>query len=143
MISTGPAPRTVPTLVGLTVDQATAALQQIQLTATVAEPVFSDTVPTGSVVSANPADGTTGIPRGTAVTITPSKGVDLVVMPDLTGQSLAQAQATLAAAGLQTGALLGSTEGIFVSATVQGADAPAGSQFKRGSTIDMTFLPPE
>jgi beta-lactam-binding protein with PASTA domain len=63
-------------------------------------------------------------------------------MPDLTGQTLAQAQATLAAAGLQTGALLGSTEGIFVSASVQGADAPAGSQFKRGSAIDMTFLPP-
>ena len=143
VISTGPAPRTVPTLVGLTVDQATAALAQIQLTAALAEPVFSDTVPTGSVVSANPADGTTGIPRGTAVTITPSKGVDLVVMPDLTGQTLAQAQATFAAAGLQTGALLGSTEGIFVSASVQGADAPAGSQYKRGSAIDMTFLPPE
>ena len=143
VISTGPAPRTVPTLVGLTVDQATAALAQIQLTAAVAEPVFSDTVPTGSVVSANPADGTTGIPRGTAVTITPSKGVDLVVMPDLTGQTLAQAQATLAAAGLQTGAILGSTEGIFVSASVQGSAAPAGSQFKRGSAIDMTFLPPE
>jgi eukaryotic-like serine/threonine-protein kinase len=142
VISTGPAPRTVPTLVGLTIDQATAALQQIQLTAAVAEPVFSDTVPTGSVVSANPADGTTGIPRGTAVTLTPSKGVDLVVMPDLTGQTLAQAQASLAAAGLQTGALLGSTEGIFVSASVQGADAPAGSQFKRGSAVDMTFLPP-
>jgi len=142
VISTGPAPRTIPTLAGLTVDQATAALAQIQLTATLAEPVFSDTVPTGSVVSANPADGTTGIPRGTAVTLTPSKGVDLVVMPDLTGQTLAQAQATLAAAGLQTGTLLGSTEGIFVSAAVQGADAPAGSQFKRGSAVDMTFLPP-
>ena len=143
VISTGPAPRTVPTLVGLTVDQATAALAQIQLTAALAEPVFSDTVPTGSVVSANPVDGTTGIPRGTAVTITPSKGVDLVVMPDLTGQTLAQAQATLAAAGLQTGAILGSTEGIFVSASVQGSAAPAGSQYKRGSAIDMTFLPPE
>jgi serine/threonine-protein kinase len=143
VISSGPAPRTIPTLAGLTVEQATAALQQLQLTVTVAEPVFSDTVPTGSVVSANPADGTTGIARGSAVTITPSKGVDLVAMPDLTGQTLAEAQATLATAGLQTGALTGSTEGIFVSASVQGADAPVGAQFKRGSAIDMTFLPPE
>jgi serine/threonine-protein kinase len=142
VISTGPAPRTIPTLVGLTVDQATQALQGIQLGVTVGEPVFSDTIPAGSVVSANPPDGTTGIARGTVVALTPSKGVDLVTMPDLTGQNLPQAQATLAAAGLQTGALLGDTQGIFVSATVQGQAAPAGSQFKRGSAVDMTFLPP-
>ena len=143
VISTGPAPRTVPTLVGLTVDQATAALQQIQLTVALAEPVFSDTVPTGSVVSANPADGTTGIPRGTAVTITPSKGVDLVVMPDLTGQTLPQAQATLAAAGLQTGALPAARRASSCRQRCRAPTAPAGSQFKRGSAIDMTFLPPE
>jgi beta-lactam-binding protein with PASTA domain len=142
VISTGPAPRTIPTLVGLTVDQATQALQGIQLGVTVGEPVFSDTVPAGSVVSANPPDGTTGIARGTVVALTPSKGVDLVTMPDLTGQTLPQAQASLAAAGLQTGALLGDTQGIFVSATVQGQAAPAGAQFKRGSAVDMTFLPP-
>ncbi len=63
-------------------------------------------------------------------------------MPDLTNQTLAQAQATLAAAGLQTGALLGDTQGTFVSATVLGQPAPAGAQFKRGSAVDMTFLPP-
>ena len=58
VISTGPAPRTIPTLVGTTVDQATAALQAIQLGVAVAEPVFSDTIPSGSVVSATPPDGT-------------------------------------------------------------------------------------
>ena len=86
------------------------------------------------VVSANPADGTTGIPRGTAVTITPSKGVDLVVMPDLTGQTLAQAQATLAAAGLQTGALARQHRGDLRLGHRAGPPAhrPA-SQFKRGS----------
>jgi hypothetical protein len=30
-----------------------------------------------------------------------------------------------------------------VWATGGGAEAPAGSQFKRGSAVDMTFLPPE
>jgi eukaryotic-like serine/threonine-protein kinase len=142
VISTGPAPRTIPTLAGTTVDQATAALQAIQLGVTVGEPVFSDTVPSGSVVSANPPDGTAGVARGSVVTLTPSKGVDLVTMPDLTGATLPQAQAALAAAGLQTGSLLGDTQGIFVSASVQGQPAPAGSQFKRGSAVDMTFLPP-
>ena len=142
VVSTGPAPRTIPTLVGLTVDQATTALQQLQLGVTVGEPVFSDTIAAGSVVAASPPDGTTDVARGTNVTLTPSKGVDLVTMPDLTGQALPQAQASLAAAGLQTGALLGDTQGIFVSATVVGQNAPAGAQFKRGSAVDMTFLPP-
>ncbi len=64
VISTGPAPRTVPTLAGLTVDQATAALQAVQLAATVGDAVFSDTVPAGSVVSAAPPDGTTGVAAG-------------------------------------------------------------------------------
>ena len=132
VVSTGPAPRTIPTLVGLTVDQATTALQQLQLGVTVGEPVFSDTIAAGSVVSASPPDGTTDVARGTNVTLTPSKGVDLVTMPDLTGQALPQAQASLAAAGLQTGALLGDTQGIFVSATVVGQNAPAGVAVQAG-----------
>ena len=95
-------------------------------------------------MSANPPDGTTGIARGTAVTITPSKGVDLVAMPDLTGQTLPQAQATLAAAGLQTGALLGEhRRASSCRRPCRAQTAPAGSQFKRGSAVDMTFLPPE
>ncbi len=40
-------------------------------------------------------------PRGSTVTLVPSKGVDLVVMPDLTGQTLDQAGATLAGGGAQ------------------------------------------
>ncbi len=140
VVSTGPAPRTVPTVVGLTVEQATAALQAIQLGVTVAEPVFSDDIATGSVVSSDPPEGTGGISRGSTITITPSKGVDLVTMPDLTGQTLAQAQSTLAAAGLQVGALLGNSQGLFAQATVQGQPAAAGSQFKRGSAVDLVFL---
>src|SRR4029079_10996131 len=78
VISTGPAPRTIPKLVGTTVAKATAALKAIQLRAKVAAPVFSDTIRAGSVVSARPADRTTGVARGSVVTLTPSKGVDLV-----------------------------------------------------------------
>ena len=103
----------------LTVEQATAALQAIQLGVTVAEPVFSDDIPAGSVVSANPPDGTGGIPRGTAVTITPSKGVDLVTAPDLTGQTLQQAQRRRSPPPACSSArVLGNTQGIVVEATV-------------------------
>ena len=74
------------------------------------------------------------------VTLVPSKGVDLVVMPDLTGQTLAQAGATLAGAGLNVGSLLGSTQGLFAAATVAGDPADPGETFKRGTAVDLVFL---
>ena len=79
-------------------------------------------------------------PPGSTVALVPSKGVDLVVMPDLTGQTLDQARATLGSAGLTVGSLLGTTAGTFQSATVLGEPAAAGAQFKRGSAVDMVFL---
>ena len=85
----------------------------IQLGATVGEPVFSDTVPAGNVVVGDARPPAPRCARGSTVTLVPSKGVDLVVMPDLTGQTLDQARATLAAAGLNVGSLLGTTQGIF------------------------------
>ena len=140
VVSTGPAPRTIPALVGTTVEQATAALQAIQLGVTVAEPVFSDDIPTGSVVSANPPDGTGGIPRGTAVTITPSKGVDLVTAPALDGLNLQQARDALVAAGLQLGSVLGNTQGTIVEAHVAGELMAAGSQHRRGTAVDIALF---
>ena len=140
VVSTGPAPRTVPTLVGTTVEQATAALQAIQLGVTVAEPVFSDDIPTGSVVSANPPDGTGGIARGIDRHDHAVEGRRPRDVPDLAGSDLQQARETLAAAGLQLGSLLGNTQGLFVQATVQGQPAPAGSQYKRGTAVDIVFF---
>ena len=110
VVSSGPAPRTVPELAGQTVEAATAAIEGIQLVPAVAEAVFSDTVPAGSVVSIDPVAGTQ-VARGATVTMVPSKGVDLVTMPNLTGLTLPQAQEALTAAGLQVGTLLGNSLG--------------------------------
>ncbi len=139
VVSSGPAPRTVPELAGQTTEAASAALAAIQLVPAVAEPVFSDTIPTGSVVSIDPVAGTQ-LERGATVTMVPSKGVDLVTMPNLSGLTLAQAQESLTAAGLQVGALLGNSQGLFVSATVAGDPADPGEQFRRGTAIDMVFF---
>jgi beta-lactam-binding protein with PASTA domain len=140
VVSAGPAPRTIPTLVGTTVEEATAALEAIQLGVTVAEPVFSDDIPSGSVVSADPPDGTTDVARGTAVTITPSKGVDLVTAPTVTGLNLQQARDTLRAAGLQLGSVLGNTQGLIVEARVAGELMAAGGQYKRGTAVDVALF---
>jgi serine/threonine-protein kinase len=139
VVSVGPAPRTIPPLAGLTVADASAQHQALQLVPSVAEAVFSDTVPIDSVVSVAP-DAGAQVERGSTVVLTPSKGVDLVTMPDLTGQFLDQARTTLANAGLTVGSLLGSSTGVFVQATVGGDPADVGEQFKRGTAIDMVFF---
>ena len=139
VVSSGPAPRTVPELTGLTTTDAAAAVEAIQLVPAFGAEVFSDTVPAGSVVSADPVAGTQ-VARGATVTMIPSKGVDLVTMPNLSGLTLPQAQEALAGAGLQTGALLGNSLGFFVSASVAGDSADPGEQFRRGTAIDMVFF---
>lgn len=139
VVSSGPAPRAIPELVGLSVDEASARLRALQLQITVGEAVFDDVIPNDGVVTVDPPVGAT-VARGSSVHLVASKGVDAVPMPDLTGQNLATAQTTLANAGLTVGSLLGSTQGTFVSATVIGATASPGDQFERGTAIDMVFL---
>lgn len=139
VVSKGPAPRTVPTLVELTVADAVAALEALQLEAVEAPGVFSDTVPSGGVISATPEAGSE-VERGTEVEIVPSKGQDLVVLPRLTGLTLAQAREALAAADLRVGTVIGNSQGRFAQATVAGDVVGAGDSFKRGSTIDLALI---
>ena len=56
-----------------------------------------------------------------------SKGPDVVAFPDLTGQTYAQAQVTLAGAGFAINSLLGTTEGTFVSASINGDPVEPGA----------------
>ena len=64
------------------------------------EEVFSDTVPAGHVVEQSTAAGQT-LSRGAKITLTVSKGPDVVKVPDVTGKGASEAQRTLADAGLQ------------------------------------------
>jgi serine/threonine-protein kinase len=139
VVSAGPEPRTIPDLAGVALSDAQAQLEDLRLVVTLGEQVFSDTVPVGGLVATDPPAGTS-VERGSTVVLTQSKGVDLVTMPDLTGQTLPQIQATLASAGLNLGSLLGSTQGTYVSASVLGETAEPGMQFKRGTAVDLILL---
>ncbi len=138
-VSLGPAPRPAPDLTNLTLDEATAALGGVQLVIARGEDEFSGTIEVGRVVSQDPPP-TTPVERGGTVTVRISKGPDLVAFPDLTGQTYPQAQETLAAAGYAVNSLLGTTEGTFVSASVNGDEVQAGATFPRGTGVDLIFL---
>jgi len=137
--SLGPEPRPAPILANLTAAEATAALDALQLVGAQGEDVFSNDVEVGRVVTQDPpAD--TAVERGGTVTFQLSKGPDLVAFPDLTGLAYPAAEAALAEAGLTVDGLLGTTEGTFVSASVDGEQAPAGATFPRGTGVDLVFL---
>jgi eukaryotic-like serine/threonine-protein kinase len=137
--SLGPAPRTVPDLVGLTAAVARSRLDDLRLEMDEADQVFDDVVPPGQIVSQSPEPGDE-VERGATVTITVSRGPDLVLLPPLEGLTFAEAQAALAEAGFTVRLVLGASDGAFVSAAIDGQPAQPGAPYRRGSQVDVVFL---
>jgi serine/threonine-protein kinase len=129
-VSDGPAPRTIPDLAGKTFDEAAAALGELGLTAVRAD-VFSDSRPAGQVDATVPPAGGAAA-KGAKVTVNVSKGPDLVAVPNVSGQSVEQATATLASAGLQVANVFGPPR-----KTVFATDPEAGRRVKRGSGVSL------
>jgi len=138
-VSQGPEPRPAPTLAGLPIDEATTAVEGLQLELVRGEDVFSNDVAEGLVVSQEPAPGTP-VERGGTVTVQVSKGPDLVPIPDLDGLSFSEAETVLTEAGFVIDGLLGTTDGTFVSISVDGEEVAAGDTFLRGTGVDLVFL---
>lgn len=136
-VSKGPAPRVVPDVVGLTLDGAQAAAGAVQLSVVAGEDVFSDDVPVGVIVSQDVAPGSE-LPRGESFTVSRSKGLDLIELPELEGLSYTEAQRVLTDAGFTIGSLLGTTDGTFESITID-AESIDGL-YRRGTTVDLIFL---
>jgi serine/threonine-protein kinase len=95
-VSRGPKPVAVPDQSGQTSDAAVQTLRAAGFQVVIAaDQAFSDTVPSGSVVSVAPSSA----PPGGTVTLTLSKGAQTFPVPSVTGLSEDDARAKLAAAG--------------------------------------------
>ena len=135
--SKGPAPRAVPNVVGLTLEDAQVAAAAVQLSVVAGEDVFSDDVPVGIIVSQDTA-ADSELPRDGSFAVVRSKGPDLIALPALDGLSFTDAQNALIDAGFTIGSLLGTTEGAFESISIS-AD-PVGDLYRRGTAVDLIFL---
>ena len=100
--------------------------------------VFSDEVPSGQVVSTQPAAGQV-VPYGSSVDVVVSKGPVLVSVPDLRGFTLSEAQAAIQ----QTGGL-----GISINGSerpgevvVSQSPRPHASVPLATTTVTLTFGP--
>ena len=135
VLSDGPAPVTVSSVVGITVEAAQAQLDADALTVEATE-AFHDTVPAGQIIEQSPVAGE-GAYRGDVVKVTVSKGPETVRMPDLTGKQFDRAKNELEALGLtaKRDNILG---GIF--GTVRSQSVPAGDQVRKGTEIVLQVV---
>ncbi len=125
---------TVPYVVGLTEQQAAASLKVAGLTA-VPSSAASPTVAAGLVLGQTPRNGLV-VNRGTRVAITVSSGPPTVLLGKVEGQSAAQAQSTLRAAGFKTTTKTKPSSSI-AEGLVIGTEPPAGARLPVGSTVTV------
>lgn len=140
VVSRGPAPREVPNVVGATGGDARAAIEGLQLEFVEGGQEFSDDVPLGSVIRQDPAPGTQ-VDRGSPVTVVVSRGVDLVVFPDLSGAATyEEAAALLLEAGFEPRLRFGDAQGAIRDVTIDGEEPVVGETYRRGTVVDISAL---
>jgi serine/threonine-protein kinase len=144
IVSTGPAPRPLPDLVGLTLEEATSRLQELDLVLQQSAPVFDETIPAGTVVSWMVPDqpglraGETVTPK-TTVAIVVSQGPQPRVVPDLTGLTIEQATAVLGEQGLVLLQLDQEFSDTVAPGLVVRQDLPTASSVDRGAVISVVL----
>ncbi len=133
IVSKGPTPIPVPDVTGKSFADAAKALQDARLGATQVDE-FNDTVPAGQVIRTDPAAGAPAA-RDSAVNVFVSKGPDVVLVPNFKGQTIDQAGASAASAGVQVQA-----QGVFTGGKrVRAQDPAQGTQVKRGAIVTIFF----
>lgn len=130
IISGGPQPRIVPSVVGMSEEAAVTAITAQQLKVNRTED-FSDTVPAGQVAGTRPGSGAS-VPRDSTVNLLISKGPQLITVPSVTGKSATAAEAALNAVGLKVTNTYGPVGG-----TVFAINPGTGTKVKKGSSVAL------
>ncbi len=143
VVSKGVEPVGVPDVVGLEQAEAGSALTAATLAIGVVTEAYSDTVPTGRVISQDPAAGSSALP-GTAVNLVVSKGRESVQVPDVVGLVRSAAEATIATGKLVVGTVSMQYSDIVPVANVIGQSPAAGETVFSNTSIDLVVsLGPE
>ena len=135
LVSKGPAPVTIPDVVGTRANAATKTLSDADLQITTNER-FSNKVADGRVINVKPRPGTV-VPAGTTVELIVSKGPPPVTVPNLVDLPRARAVATLRGLGLKVKVDSGSFTRLN---RVIDQSPVAGSEVPRGSTVTIKII---
>ncbi|CAL8979195.1 Serine/threonine-protein kinase PknD [Cellulomonas sp. T2.31MG-18] len=137
-LSKGPAPVTVTTVVGATLDQATAQLAADGLKVAASE-AFSDTVPAGTVMDQSPKAGSTAH-RGDTVQVTVSKGQEMLPVPNVIQMKADKATKTLQDAGFTVAVTYPLGAHPLNTVYDQTPSGGNGKTAPRGSTITLSVV---
>ena len=99
LVSQGPERYVVPTLTGVSLDEAKGQLTDVNLVVGKVTETFSEETDKGQVMATDPKAGTQ-LKKGTPVALTVSKGREPITVENFTGKPLAAAKAALGKAGL-------------------------------------------
>jgi serine/threonine-protein kinase len=125
----------VPNVVGMTEEEATASIEDVGLTARV-EHAASDDVPAGEVISQSPPEGSS-VALDTTVTITISSGPDAIGVPSLEGMSESEAKAALEDVGLTLGTIINEDSPDVPADQVIRSEPSANTEVEPGSKVNV------
>jgi beta-lactam-binding protein with PASTA domain len=126
----------VPSVVGATVDDATATLAAQGLSINVTEEQYSETAPVGTVISTTPAAGDSIAKEGTVSAVV-SKGPERYDVPDLKGMTQADATAALTATKLAIGTVDQAYDDKVAVGLVVSSKPKAGQSVKPGTPVSI------
>ena len=137
-VSTGPAMREVPNLLGMTLEAATAKLTELGLVVVEAPAMGSPDVPAGQISVQVPVAAEKLAKDGT-VTVTVSKGQTTTLIPTIYGKDLATVKERLLKYGMVIGKVTGNTKRGLRSALVDGKVVKNYARVIVGKTVDLVF----
>ena len=135
VVSKGPAPIPVPSVSGLSLDAADAALRAAGFTTSSAT-AYDDHIASGTAIKTEPGSGT-ALQRGSHVKIVVSKGPAPVRVPDVFKMSQSKAEATLRAAGLNVKVVKSSGRLLNL---VKSQSPGVGTVVPRGTLVTITIV---
>jgi eukaryotic-like serine/threonine-protein kinase len=128
---------TVPTVTGLSFEQAVEVLEAAELRMGRVSEVETETSPPGVVLTQRPDPGTS-LPSGTAVDVTVARSPVLTTVPNVAGISEAEALQRLRDAGLVPGARIRAPSDVLPAGTVITTQPGPGTRVAVDSVIEVT-----
>jgi serine/threonine-protein kinase len=137
-VSTGPALREVPNLVGMTLDAAKAKLTELGLVVVETPTAWHPELAAGQVSLQAPV-AAEKLAKGGTVTITASKGQTTTLIPTIYGKNLAAVKERLLKYEMVIGKVTGNTNRGLKSALIDGKVVKNYDRVIVGKTVDLVF----
>jgi serine/threonine-protein kinase len=128
----------VPDVLGERVSLAQQRLEDAGFQVRIARAIFSDRYDPDTVARQDPEEGTR-LEAGSTVTITPSLGTELILVPDLTGMTEGQAREELKEAGLEMGVVSFQTSSTVSAGRIIDQEPSADSRVTKERKVDVTI----